>query len=410
MMKQRNFNFSFYFSWALGLGIFAIPATIKAEELVPGNLTGFVAVETRAFTENPQHTGQDNDNLEMSIALQPEYTYKSEDGKRRASVILFYRQDSHDDERTHFDVREAYISHIGDDWEVLAGVNKVFWGVSESRHLVNIINQVDAVEDIDQEDFLGQPMINLGLQREYGDFNFYVLPGFRERTFPGEDGRFRGPLPVDADDAQYESGAEEKHVDFAARYSHYMDEWDVGASYFYGTSREPDFVVNPTFTAFIPVYELIHQGGLDVQYTKDAWLGKFEGIVRQGQGDTFTAMVGGVEYTFYQIFEKPWDLGVLAEYQYDGRDSDAPPVVQDNDVFGGVRFVMNDSQDTEALIGISVDHETNEVAYNVEAERRIGDHYNVELRGRFFSGSDPGEDVFSLKNDDYVQIRLARYF
>ena len=44
---------------------------------------------------------------------------------------------------------------------LLVGAAKVFWGTAESRHLVDIINQTDAVEDIDEEDKLGQPMVKV---------------------------------------------------------------------------------------------------------------------------------------------------------------------------------------------------------------------------------------------------------
>ena len=75
----------------------------------------------------------------------------------------------------------------------------------ESRHRVDYINQTDGVEDVDGEDKLGQPMLNLGLQRDWGDLNFFYLPYFRERTFPGTKGRLRAPLVVDTDRARYEA-------------------------------------------------------------------------------------------------------------------------------------------------------------------------------------------------------------
>ena len=37
--------------------------------------------------------------------------------------------------------------------------------------------------------------------------------------------------------------------------------------------------------------------GLEVQYTTGAWLWKFEGIRRSGQGTPYYAATGGVEYT-----------------------------------------------------------------------------------------------------------------
>ena len=280
----------------LGLVVFSSPA--YAEEQVMWekvNLSGFFGVESRVFIDTPRFTGQKT-GLEASVIFQPELDYVS--GKHQFSFIPFYRQDSRDQERTHFDIREAYWLYTGPDWEFLAGVNKVFWGVTESLHLVNIINQTDGVEDIDGEDYLGQPMIYGSKYTDYGQFGVYILPGFRERTFLGVNGRFRAPLPVDTKNARFESGAAEKHIDFAARWSHYIGEWDMGLSYFHGTGREPVLAPNQGGTRLIPFYEIINQIGLDLQYTRGAWLWKLEAIAREGQGDTFGAAIGGFEYTF----------------------------------------------------------------------------------------------------------------
>ncbi len=397
------------FSLALMASFFA------GQNAVAGNLddidlSGFIGTETRFFTQNPAHSGQKSGALEGSVIFQPEFRYKSESRNHQFSFIPFARVDSRDSERSHIDIREAYWLWLGNDIDVLVGLNKVFWGVAESRHLVNIINQTDAVEDIDGEDYLGQPMINITTQQDWGRLGIYALPYFRERTFSGIDGRFRGALVVDTDKARYESGAKEHHIDFALRYSHYFGNWDVGLSAFHGTDREPVLSVNDTGTGLIPTYNLINQGGLDLQYTQDGWLWKFEGLIREGQGDTFTAAVGGFEYTFYQINDDAWDLGVLAEYQYDGRDHNAPSTIADRDVFVGARLALNDIQDTSILAGMSFDTQTHEQFYNFEAERRIGENYSLEIRARFLSGSDIGDDTYPLSRDDYIQLRFSRFF
>ncbi len=183
----------------------------------------------------------------------------------------------------------------------------MFWGVTESRHLVDVINQTDLVEDIDQEDKLGQPMINFNLQRDFGRFELYLLPWFRERTFPGPNGRFRAPLPVDDGRPNYESSAEQSHLDFAFRYSHYIGNVDIGAYVFEGTSREPRFSIAPEGDRLLPVYDQMTQVGVDLQYTRDAWLWKFEAIGRDTRSDSFLAAVGGFEYTFYGVRDSAAD-------------------------------------------------------------------------------------------------------
>ena len=66
-----------------------------------------------------------------------------------------------------------------------------------------------------------------------------MLPGFRERSFPGRDGRLRAGLPVDEDAARYDSDLGQANVDAALRYSHFIGDWDVGLYFFRGTGREP---------------------------------------------------------------------------------------------------------------------------------------------------------------------------
>jgi len=373
-------------------------------------ISGFAAAELRGFIEDPQFREQ-FDGAQPSLILNPEFRYRTDEGVHRFSFIPFLRLDARDDERTHFDVREAYWRYVGHDWELLAGLNTVFWGVTESRHLVNVINQIDQVEDIDEEDFLGQPMVNLSTQQDWGWLSLFVLPGFRERTFPGEDGRLRTAIPVDDDAAQFESDLEEWHVDFAARYSHVLGDWDIGAYYFYGTGREARLLPNANGTALVPHYDLINQVGLDLQYTSDAWLWKFEGILREGQAHTFAATVGGFEYTFFQVFESDADLGVLAEYLYDGRDeAKAPPTVSDNDIFAGTRLALNDVQDTTALVGAVVDAEDQSTILFIEADRRIGENWKIELESRLFVNIDDDNPLSSFRDDDFITLRLSRFF
>ena len=153
--------------------------------------SGFVAAESRMFTQSPQFPEQEDENAH-SLILNPEFRYDR--AEQRLTFIPFYRKDSIDDERTHFDLRELNWRKVDDDWDLLVGIGRVFWGVAESRHLVDIVNQTDLVEDIDQEDKLGQPMVNLAVLKDWGAVSLFLLPGFRERTFPGEQGRLRTPL------------------------------------------------------------------------------------------------------------------------------------------------------------------------------------------------------------------------
>jgi hypothetical protein len=144
------------------------------------DLGGSASVELRAFTQDPAFPNQDDSTLTWSSALEPEFVHEWEAGNDRLTFVPFARWDSHDENRTHADIRTASWLHFGDGWDLVVGLDRVFWGVTESRHLVDIVNQTDAVENVDGEDKLGQPMVNLNIESQWGDISLFALPGFRE--------------------------------------------------------------------------------------------------------------------------------------------------------------------------------------------------------------------------------------
>jgi len=373
-------------------------------------LSGFIASELRGFTSDAQFNSQFN-GVQLSLIIQPEFSSQTVNGIEQFSFIPFSRLDSRDDNRTHADLREAYWLHFEEQWTLLVGINRVFWGVTESNHLVDIINQIDLVEGIDGEEKLGQPMINIATQQDWGGVSFFVMPWFRERTFPSDKGRLRSE-PAVAQDTVYESSDKEHHIDLTLRYSHYIGEWDFGVYYFKGTGREPRFLQNNSSSQFVAQYDQIDQVGVDIQFTNDAWLWKFESIVRSQNNNRFSAMVGGFEYTVYQLADSTADLGFLLEYLYDSRNKDstkAPPVMFDDDIFFAARLAMNDTQDSEILVGVLFDRNDHSTIFSFEAKRRLDNHWTLEMESRWFS-TKGNTSLSQLKKDSYVTLRLSRYF
>ena len=319
--------------------------------------------------------------------------------------------------------------HAASDWELLAGISKVYWGVLEAAHLVDIINQTDLVVNLDTEDKLGQPMLNLALIRDWGVLDFFVLPGFRERTFPSKDGRPRFGIPVDTDHPLYESGAEDLHTDVALRWSHTLGEFDIGLAHFAGTSREPRFVVRPaaidpatrTVSKITPLYEIINQTSIDLQAIYGSWLWKLEALTRSGQGKRINSAAGGFEYTFVGVRESLIDIGVIVEYLYDNREDQLDPgkvltgkaftlsPFQSDLVLGG-RFTLNDAQSSELLASVIIDLEGGGQAYNLEASRRFGDDWKLSLEARGVSNTPDDTTQSSFEDDARLRLEVARYF
>ncbi len=369
--------------------------------------SGNIATESRYFIDEGLFAGQDDD-LTVSISLQPEFRHQWKNGDTGFTFVPFLRVDGTDDERSHADIREFYFLQVMNDFEFRIGINKVFWGVLEFHHLVDIINQTDAVENIDGEEKLGQPMLHLGVSKAHGLFEVFLLPYFRERTFAGENGRLRPRLVVDTDSARYQSSDEEYHFDYALRWSHYYGNYDIGLSWFDGTTRQPELLISEDNMSLIPFYNQIEQAGLDLQFTGEQWIWKVESIRRHTIYDSIWAAGAGFEYTFIGVNESDADVGVLMEYHYDQRNADE--AVFQNDLFVGTRLVFNDVQSTEILAGLGLDLDDQSRSARIEAGRRLGDNIKLNFEFQFFSQIDDENLLFDLRNDSYLQLELVWYF
>jgi hypothetical protein len=211
--------------------------------------------------------------------------------------------------------------------------------------------------------------------------------------------------------ATFDSPWKEWHPDTALRYSHIFGDWDVGLYYFYGHSREPRFFLHPSGLKLGHHYDLIHQIGTDIQYTFDAWLWKFEGIAREGHGHLFGAVSGGFEYTLYQIFNTIADLGLVVEGHWDGRDKvHAPPSGFEKDLFFGARLALNDVQSTSALAGTIVDVCYGDLLLFAEAQRRLGDSWEIAAEARLLWNVDDSSPLAVVQRDDFINLRLSLHF
>ena len=373
-------------------------------------VAGYAAGEVRLFPNDALYSGQDDQS--SSFVIQPEYYHEFESGSSFA-FTPFFRLDSGDQERTHLDIRELTYLWLKEDFELRVGVRKVFWGVTEFIHLIDIVNQTDLVESVDTEDKLGQPMVNFSVSRDWGMVDIFWLPFFRERTFVGTGGRLRGASVVDEARTQYESAAEEWHSDWALRYSHTFGDIDMGLSQFVGTNRDPTLLDGTDSNGDdikIPKYEQIKQTSLDVSYVIGEWLWKLESLYRTGQGnEDYFAWAGGFEYTSVGVFESSMDLGLVGEWLYDDREDDADTAFE-NDIAGGLRLTVNDAASSEALLGWVQDVDTSARLLFLEASRRFGNNWllNIEMR---LSLDQPASDfLFEQRKDDLFQTELFYYF
>ncbi len=417
----------FRYALTLLLAVTAAPAAERGMLPAPGTGPGLlsdlsgrykldteVGLESRFFMFAPLDPRQAN--ADVSLRAQPDFLYE---WNRDTRFVLtpFVRLDSVDDRRSHWDLREMYLRHRQGSFEIRGGVRKVFWGTIESLHLVDILNQTDLIENPDAEDKLGQPMLDISYISDYGTFTAFYLPYFRERTFPDFDARLRFLLTVDTDtDAIYEAGAREWNPNWAVRYNISVSGLDLGLSHFAGTARAPRFapaqpggvVLTANGPMLVPIYDQIHQTGLDANYVFNGFLLKLEAIHHRSRFDTYAAFATGFEYTFSGVFGS-MDVGAIAEYLWDERGDDATTPFN-NDIFTGTRVALNDEAGSELLAGVIVDAQTQTLFANLEASRRLGADWKAALEMRLFAHADAADPTFGFRQDDYLSLEIIRYF
>ena len=369
--------------------------------------SGYIGADLSYFPNSGLHAEQLGD-IQHSLVLAPELRWQSDSGDTQVNISAFGRLDSADEKRQHFDLREGYIRHEFDDFTALIGVNKVFWGVAESRRLVDIINQTDQLEYTDSGARLGQPMLMLSTDQDWGALSGFLMTGFRKLNFAGAEGRLRLQYPV-LDTVVFSQHHRESAKDYALRYYNSFGDFDLGLSTFNGTSREA--VLKTVGSTLQPNYSHISQAGIDLQYTGDATLLKLEAITRSGDDfRRFQALVAGLEYTLYQIADTNADLGLIAEYNYDNRGTNTPLTIFQKDAFLGGRWAANDSEDTSAILGMVIDLDDGTRSFKGGFNRRLENGLSLNLQFSALGYSNPANAQDGFRRDDFLAISLKQYF
>ena len=415
MIFQRgNLSCLRIFISVLFFSLFSVHTHAENDDLYT-EISGTVSFEHRGYLDDPAHFGQRSSLTSVSANVT---FYFEDDNNRSFTLTPNLRYDAVDSERNLADLKEAYFLTFGEigqsEWELRLGFDQVFWGVVESRNIVDIVNQTDVADHPDEKSKLGQLMAHLTLTGDLGTLELFAMPFHRLRTYPGTKGRFRSPLPVDNNRAIYESEHEERNIDWAAQYSNSVGPLDFGISTFYGTSREPKLELSDG--VLIPHYETIRQYGLYGQVTTGPYLFKLEAIDRRGasnligQKENYKAYVLGAEYSFYSIFDSQIDMTLFVERTYDTRKSRATNAFED-DIFLTSLFTFNDVNSTEFVAGTLISRDRESQTLALEFSRRLTDEWALEIDSLFVLNAKETDLVLNpVENDSFIALKLNYSF
>ena len=328
------------------------------------------------------------------------------------NVKPYLLKKNHHYENFEFDFRELNLNYSNGNWDGTIGINREFWGVTESNRLVDIINQTDYISDYGGNKKLGQPMLKISHIFDKNIIDFFILTGFRERKFLPSSHPLAYPYNIDYQNSLYAASNGINHIDLSARISGFYGPIDYGLSWFSGTSRDPEFI-GPRDSQYIPRYPLISQIGLDFQLTLETWLLKLETIFRKHDNKSITkdffASAIGAEYSIFNLLNGLTDISLISEINYDNR-KERNLIPLQNDVFIGFRMSFNDISSSEISGGSFYDLDDGSRTYKIMASRRFLEDSRINLEIQRFGSSNPDNALFYLSDTEFIILSIKYFF
>ena len=233
----------------------------------------------------------------------------------------------------------------------------------------------------------------------------FALPYQRPRVFDLGNGRFRAPSTF-VSKPLYETAAGRHRVDWAGRWSRRARALDFGLSHFWGTSREPEFLID---SAPQPRYAVVHQTGFDAQLTLGALLLKTEAIRREADRHPIGAVTTGLEYVLGNVAGSGGDVSVLAEFSLDERRARTLTGL-DRDLFLAARWNPNDEAGTELMVGGTLDLVRGANVFRLKGSRRWSTSWRVLGEAYLIGAQRAPEFGYLLRRDSFVRAAIARHF
>ena len=367
-----------------------------------GELNGTLSSRLDFYPENADGTASEGRSVEVKIDAFHDFD------ESRIVGEFIVREDEKDSGRRITEARQAYFRTPFAGFDVFLGNRQEFWGKTESKNVVDLINQSDAAANEGKSGKLGALSISAERYVDIGDLQLWYISGFREKTFNDSDAHPSSGLTVNS--AQYARKDGKDADDFAVRLSSFAGDWDLAGSVFYGTARDPILTVAVGGKALNPYYALQKSIGLEAQYTGDATLLKWESLHGTQSSligtHNFSAAVAGIEYTYYRSFETKLDIGLIGEVQHDDR----PQAAANQFGVAGVRLVFNDIADSNILFLLSADSKMDQSIVSLEASQRINDVTSVKLTSQFYNARTATSAYGQLSDDDAVTLTLNMFF
>lgn len=416
-----------------------LPAICQAKSPIKFEYSTDLSIENLHYVFNrADHDINDQINGEVTLGLLYDNTTNF-----LLNIKPRVRIDGLDFNRNRYLPNEAYFKFYNPHVELSAGFQVVSWGVSRSFNPTNVINRPDLEGNYYRPSPLGDLLGRLkftfsttGAISELG-LDFLVAPVFLETPLPKSNSRFA--ISGDVGGAAFTSSEVQdipeypKAMSAAFMASAVVKATDIKLHFYHGPERTPAYYLlldeNLDLVAQ-PFYYTIDVIGLNVESVIKSFTFHVEGAFKTTRfneelrhelplTDTSDAIpsdylqyVGGVDYTLNNVFGSGtliFALEYLGENERSLDFEEFRPLK--NDLFAGVRLLLNDVRLTQIEVACLKDLANSEMIILAEGSTSIYRELKLTLGGMVVNqDSNPDMPLSFFDNNTYVYSKLSYSF
>ncbi len=341
-----------------------------------------------------------------------------------ANVLIkpYLRYDPVNDNRNSAQIKEFDFEYRNNNNYLNIGQRILGWSTTEAVNVLpiviaDIINQRDYDADADGQQKLGRPAVTVSHLNENILLQLHYFPYFTASAYGDIESResfASGQFDIN-ENPIYAGENAEREKSAALRIELQSQNSNLSGFIYQGYANTNKFVFSDA-TLLTPAYDLQRIYGFTSQSTTDNWIFKSELTYHEtlesagpaNNKDNFLTGILGAEYTVV-LYESDADVALFSEYIYDqrGKKPYASPFA--NDLFGGIRWSLNNQQSTVVTVGIVKDLDDSTYIVHINYTRRLFDNMSLDLTLRHYAPDE--ENILSaLENDSLIKLGIKYHF
>ena len=333
--------------------------------------------------------------------------------------------------RSFVRIDEFYVKHDGEDSSAQVGKSIKFWGALELRNIVDVFNPNELRDDMFSVNKLGVYNASYAYFTDNGEVSLILKVHEQDQKmaqhpyvyYPFPYVYYPFPLAISYEKelqtsknknrpSLYITYSASTDSEYALDYAFIYENGYDSQRYFSAVLNQPTrYVQNAYMVDKFMTYNTLVIG---------ATLLKVEALYTDVQANTFVGDYShfalGIEHTFEDLGSGA-AIGFISEYyKYTTYESDKYNDLQlyetmQDDLFLGLRYVLNDADDSSIVGGAVVDMEYDEQMYYAKYESRFGDSIKVECDYYYIEPSKKAQTAYALLGrHQRIGVNIAYYF